>query len=201
MTARLRHLKPEHYRVQPWKNGGGTTTEIAVDPLGVGVGEPFLWRLSLAKVEGSGPFSAFPGYDRTIMLVSGDGMVLSFAGHGTATLSRPFQPVFFDGGWATSSRLIGGASEDFNVITDQARLRHRVVVTEPRQQTEVAAVSIVAVMCFLGAIEVRGLGRENLKPRECLIAEQAGPLTVGGPGVAAIVEMTLGSLNATESPC
>ncbi|TIV74879.1 MAG: HutD family protein, partial [Mesorhizobium sp.] len=32
----MRILRAADYRVMPWKNGGGTTTEIAVSPDGAG---------------------------------------------------------------------------------------------------------------------------------------------------------------------
>ena len=49
----------------PWKNGGGSTTEIAIAPLGATV-DKFDWRISLATIANSGPFSVFPGVDRTL---------------------------------------------------------------------------------------------------------------------------------------
>ena len=49
-------------RPAPWKNGGGSTTEIAVWPNGAGLDE-FDWRISLATITQSGPFSFFPGID------------------------------------------------------------------------------------------------------------------------------------------
>lgn len=67
-------VRPAQWRTVPWKNGGGHTAEI------VSRGRPgaagFDWRLSLATVEGAGPFSNYAGYDRTIVLVSGAGMDL-----------------------------------------------------------------------------------------------------------------------------
>jgi environmental stress-induced protein Ves len=46
----------------PWKNGGGETTEIAVFPDGAGLSD-FDWRVSMARVDGDGPFSSFPGIE------------------------------------------------------------------------------------------------------------------------------------------
>ena len=191
MPTKVRHLKPADYRTVPWKNGGGGTTEIAVDPPESSVNEPFRWRLSLARVERSGPFSAFPGYDRSIMLVSGHGMVLDFAGHGQARLALPFAPVAFAGEWATEARLIGGASEDFNVMSDRRRLRHLLRIVQPHEQVELAPTEVTAIVCFEGAVEVRGLGVQSLKPRETLVIEAPGALIVGGEGVAAVVQFSL----------
>ena len=51
-------------RPAPWKNGGGSTTEIAVAPPGAGF-DSFDWRISLATISHSGPFSTFAGIDRS----------------------------------------------------------------------------------------------------------------------------------------
>ena len=50
-----------------WKNGGGSTTEIAVFPPDAGF-DDFDWRVSLATVAADGPFSAFPGIERTLAM-------------------------------------------------------------------------------------------------------------------------------------
>lgn len=57
-----------------WKNGAGLTREIARKDDGDGL----LWRLSLATVAQSGPFSLFPELDRIIVLLEGDPMTLEF---------------------------------------------------------------------------------------------------------------------------
>ena len=62
----------------PWKNGGGTTQEIACWPPGAGL-ESFSWRISIARIARSGPFSAFPGIDRVITLLDGAGVRLHSA--------------------------------------------------------------------------------------------------------------------------
>lgn len=54
--------------VTPWKNGAGATREIIAIP---SVDAPFLWRASIATLQADGPFSPFPGVDRTIVLLAG----------------------------------------------------------------------------------------------------------------------------------
>ena len=71
-----RLLTPADYRPMPWKNGAGRTTEIAAHPAGAAL-DAFAWRVSIADVERDGPFSRFPGIDRTIVLLDGAGMRLA----------------------------------------------------------------------------------------------------------------------------
>ena len=100
----------------PWRNGGGTTTEIAIAPEGASVsGERFLYRVSIADVASDGPFSRFEGYDRHIMLLAGAGMTLDCGTHGRIELA-PFEPRSFSGDWEVTGTLVGGA-----VRVDRAR--------------------------------------------------------------------------------
>ncbi len=54
----------------PWKNGGGITREVAVFPPGAGM-DAFDWRVSMAEVRDSGPFSPFSGIDRNLTVLEG----------------------------------------------------------------------------------------------------------------------------------
>jgi environmental stress-induced protein Ves len=113
-AVKLTHLTPAHYKTMPWKNGGGTTTELMAE--GNSAAEGYDWRLSIAAVTQSGPFSDFSGYDRSIMLVEGKGFTLEFAEAGTHHLVRSFEPLRFDGAWRTECTLIDGPVKDFNLI-------------------------------------------------------------------------------------
>ncbi|MGK9171370.1 HutD family protein [Inquilinus limosus] len=128
-----RIIPPAQHRLMPWRNGGGRTAEIAVEPGDTPCG--FLWRLSLAEVETDGPFSTFPGCGRTIMLLSGRGMDLTIAEPGalprTVRLDRPHEPFDFDGEAATSCKLIAGPVRDLNIIADRSlQIDHRVVALD-----------------------------------------------------------------------
>jgi uncharacterized protein len=114
--------------VMPWKNGGGTTREIASWPPGAGL-DNFDWRVSIATIAASGPFSQFPGVDRTIMLLDGDGVLLQGDGlhH---RLDHRHQPFAFRGEAALACSLLGGASSDFNVMSRRSVCKADVVVVE-----------------------------------------------------------------------
>ena len=102
---------------QPWKNGAGLTREIAIrrhDTSASG----FDWRISLAEVAHDAPFSAFPGVERCITLLHGDGLQLaSDDGSLTQRLDQRLQPFHFSGDLTLQASLRGGACRDFNVMT------------------------------------------------------------------------------------
>lgn len=103
-----------------WKNGGGRTREIVRMPAGSSM-DTFEWRASIADITGDGPFSAFAGFDRVIVLLSGDGVYLrSNDGTMDHRLDEPLAPFAFGGESAIEASLIGGASSDFNIMTRRA---------------------------------------------------------------------------------
>lgn len=198
---KLAHLKAENYRRQAWKNGGGFTTELAVetpDPaLSLGRGE-FLWRLSIAHVEQSGPFSDFTGYERTIMLLSGDGMELDFAHAPSVRIDRREEPLVFDGSWKTACRLIGGAVEDMNLMVDRdnARATMRVLPLGP-QPTMLIASPQALYYVLRGRAAFGILGLDQVVARgELLRIDDAGGLPV--PASAAEADTAMVEIGITR---
>ena len=105
MRAALKILTPDDYRRMPWKNGGGETIEIAVEPEDAGL-DDFAWRLSMAKVERDGPFSRFPGVDRTLCVLEGEGIRLAVDGRAPVELTRGSAPYSFPGDVAAMLRSL-----------------------------------------------------------------------------------------------
>jgi hypothetical protein len=140
----------------PWKNGLGTTTEIAIDPPDAALGGRFRWRLSIATVQSSGPFSAFPGYERTIMLIEGHGMDLAVGNAAPRRLDRSFEPFVFSGDAAAECRLIDGQVRDFNLMVDRSRMQSRMHVwrglSAPRSIDLSSADHVIH--CFDGAVDL-----------------------------------------------
>lgn len=107
-----------------WKNGGGSTTEIAISPPGAGL-DSFDWRISLATIASSGPFSVFEGIDRTLALVDGPGVTLDIEGEGRFVLGDE-QPVLEFAGEAQVLATVGARpTTDFNVMTRRERCSHQ----------------------------------------------------------------------------
>ena len=123
----MRAIRPSAHRVMPWRNGGGTTAEIFVEPPSSAGGEPFLYRVSIAAVELDGPFSRFAGCERHIVLVAGVGMTLDAGSHGRVEL-RPFEPARFSGDWDVHGTLHDGPVRDFNLIVDRSRASSSITV-------------------------------------------------------------------------
>lgn len=111
MPARV--LGPADFTAMPWRNGKGTTLELARedDPTGA-----VLWRLSSADVVEAGAFSVFPGIDRILMLTEGEGFDLDFGPHGRVAPVEPLEPVHFSGDWTTRAENVRGPSRDLNVM-------------------------------------------------------------------------------------
>ncbi len=107
----------------PWKNGGGTTAEVAAFPEGSGF-ETFGWRVSMADVASDGPFSLFPGIDRTLIVVKGNGIELDVEGV-AYPLDRASPKLSFSGDDITTGRLLSGPIRDLNVMTRRGQFRHR----------------------------------------------------------------------------
>lgn len=112
----------EMQRVMPWKNGGGATTEIAVSPPGASL-DAFDWRISMARVETDGPFSCFPGVERTLTLLDGEGLELRSPCE-ARILTAEDPTLRFAGEEPIESRLTAGPVTDFNVMTRRARCDH-----------------------------------------------------------------------------
>lgn len=163
---KVRHLKAQDYPRQPWKNGGGFTTELARGPL---------WRLSIAEVEQAGPFSDYSGFERTIMLLSGDGMELHFDQAPSARIERPEEPFVFDGGWKTHCRLLGGPVKDMNlmVVRESTRATLRVIHLAAEPTMLIAApTALYYVLRGKAAFGILGLD-QVVSPGELLRVDDA----------------------------
>jgi environmental stress-induced protein Ves len=152
-------LPESAYVTVPWKNGGGLTREILKVPPDAAA---FDWRLSLATIATPGPFSAFDGYDRTLVLVRGAGVELDFGPHGQATLRAPGELAAFDGAWPTRCTLIDGPSTDLNLMVARARAEAQTIIlrlTAP-EIIRTADWEETLVCCLSGAVQIENAAGE-----------------------------------------
>ncbi|WP_331770590.1 HutD family protein (plasmid) [Embleya sp. NBC_00888] len=107
-----------------WRNGGGDTREIATraaaDPA------DFDWRASIATISADGPFSAFPGVDRTITLLAGGGVRLVGDDGLDHRLDRTGEPFAFSGESAVRATVLGAGTRVLNIMTRRGRWAARV---------------------------------------------------------------------------
>lgn len=187
------HLTPAQGRLMPWRNGGGTTLELAVEPEGATLAEGFHWRVSSAEVGSSGPFSPFPGLDRWLLLLEGAGLDLDFGSRGRVALTEPLVPLRFSGDWPAHAALVDGPSRDLNLMVEARRLRSSVEVLQlpaPRALPIAAATTLLFVA--RGTVSVPALNL-HLGYRHLLRIERgSGDLNLA-PGLAGatLVRMTL----------
>lgn len=119
----MRVIRARDCKTTRWKNGGGSTTEIAIEPANASL-EDFDWRISMAVVASDGPFSSFPGIDRTLTVIKGNGLILTVGDAMPVTLATGTAPVSFQGDRPTAARLTDGEITDLNVMTRSNRFRH-----------------------------------------------------------------------------
>ena len=127
MSPRI--IRASHCQPQPWKNGMGVTREIARFPADAD-NEHFLWRVSVAEVTSAAPFSAFPGIDRHIALLDGDGFTMTLDGTHEHRLHTPFEPFAFTGEAHVDVALVGGPTRDFNLMVRRAEAQGSVAVCD-----------------------------------------------------------------------
>lgn len=119
----IQRLDRQQARQMPWKNGGGSTCELAIAPAGAGL-EDFAWRISCARVASGGPFSHFAGVDRSLALLEGAGLDLRL--NGQPRQLRPGDPpLTFAGEDEVSAELLAGPVGDFNLMTRRSAWRHQ----------------------------------------------------------------------------
>jgi len=106
--------RPQDFIKLPWKNGLGYTTELLKESISE---HEFAWRLSIAQVTRDGPFSNFDGYDRTLVLLKGEGMRLEHGAQPAQVLGKPLDVARFSGKGPTTAQLHSGPIEDFNIMT------------------------------------------------------------------------------------
>ncbi len=139
----------------PWKNGQGLTKEIFIeDSPHAGL----VFRLSIATISKSGPFSQFPKKKRIITCLGGSPVSLKLGTNQQITLKK-FEPFEFDGHETVYGSLNGELpAEDFNVMFDpnEGDASITVVHLACGEQTTVTSASVhtpVYIFVAFGAVK------------------------------------------------
>jgi environmental stress-induced protein Ves len=171
----IRILRAADHKSMPWKNGGGVTTEIAVSPEGAGL-DAFDWRVSMARVERDGPFSVFPGVDRTLAVLEGNGIRLTIGGREPVLLGVGSEPLAFPADEPTHGALRGGPILDLNVMARRGVFSAKVQCIEidsafdlmPAADRTLVLINHWRVFLHLDDVV------EELGARDCVVAKPAG---------------------------
>jgi len=154
LGAASRVIPSFEYRRERWRNGLGWTREILRLP----DSDDWQVRLSIAEIEQDAAFSAFPGIDRELVLLRGEGLRLRFADGAVHTLMPPHERLRFAGEAQVTGELIDGVTHDFNLMwrrdAVQAELLHRPLVGSMFFFTEPEAAW--AIHLFAGQAEFEG---------------------------------------------
>jgi uncharacterized protein len=189
-------ISPQQFKVLPWKNGKGSTTELAISPQGTL--DQFDWRLSIATVSEDGPFSNFAGIERNLILIEGEGIELVHDNIKTDTLNECLDFATFDGGCSTMGRLKNGTIKDFNVMHNPAVYTAEVITLKQRQSLKLK----LRDHCFIAALESDGeielVSKStadktiNIKPKHLVILSKhdADECIVSGKQII-IIQLTL----------
>jgi uncharacterized protein len=169
----MKILRADNHKRMLWKNGRGETVEIAVFPQGATV-DTFDWRVSMATVAEDGAFSVFPGIDRTLSILKGQGMELTIEGREGVLLTQAAAPYPFPADATTTARLTDGAITDLNVMTRRGRFAH-VVETISAPATIEPTDALTLLLCHRGEMHVSDRARtEMLAELDCAILPLAG---------------------------
>jgi uncharacterized protein len=99
---------------QAWRNGGGQTRELMSWPSAAN------WqvRVSIATIDRDGAFSCSAGVQRWFAVLSGPGVRLAWPGpHMRERVLHPGDPAeAFDGADAPVAHLLGGSTQDLNLM-------------------------------------------------------------------------------------
>ena len=178
---------PLDYTSMPWKNGRGSTLELAKETLGTS-GE-FLWRLSIAGVVENGAFSDFSGYDRTLLLLTGKGITLKGASGLVNRLEQRLDAARFSGDDSTEAELHDGEITDFNIMTKRDCCTASVQTFVAPVQASIAVSGGDALVYAVDGpvtIDMNGAARIELLPRHLFHASNPDPGFIRLTGSATI---------------
>ena len=187
----MKILRAATHKRMPWKNGGGETVEIAVFPENAALGD-FDWRVSMATVATDGPFSIFEGIDRTLSILSGDGMALAIDGREPVLLTKISTPLAFPADVPVMATLTGGAITDLNVMTRRGRLEHSVERLAVDGMEETVQAGTVLLVCRDGTLICTYNGTQiDLDHDDALLLQLDSPsaLKLQGAGTAYLIHI------------
>lgn len=138
----------------PWKNGGGSTKQIAISPYDATLEKlNFQWRLSLAEIQGASDFSTFPGFQRLIALVRGKELILESEGASESLL--PGESHAFSGSAKVRAKLPSGPVTDLGLIFDPRKVKAEFHTIALKKRTRSFALTSATGLFFVAEGELQ----------------------------------------------
>ncbi len=180
----LHLIRKAEQKRMAWKNGGGTTTEIAVCPRDASL-DTFEWRVSTADVVADGAFSMFAGVDRTLALLSGAGLMLTVGDAAPVHLSPQSPPFAIGADTPTHATLTDGPVIDLNVMSRRGRWRHTVArIDHAARHATAQNVAAWLVYCRSGNVRVTAAGGSVMAGAEDAVVGFATQLAIEPQGTS-----------------
>ncbi|NTE88337.1 HutD family protein [Agrobacterium rubi] len=178
----MKILRASDYKRMPWKNGKGETAEIAVFPADASI-DDFDCRISMASVVEDGAFSTFENVDRTLVVLSGEGIRLCVDGSDPIELRADSAPYIFAADAPTIATLLGGPITDLNVMmrrgTSDCRVR--------RQTSEPVAAWCRGVTLVFALDRCTKDGLQLLASTDCVMLEPGEALVLDRDENASVI--------------
>jgi len=160
---------------QPWRNGGGTTRELLAWPRA----DDWLVRVSVAEIARAGDFSAYPGVARWFAVLEGAGVELALP-QGRFTLTPRSEPLGFDGAAAPHCRLLGGTTQDLNLMVRHGAGRAVMRRAEPGSRASGGGRMRALYAADAARLEIAGHGEPIAAGTLLWSASASAPWTLGG---------------------
>lgn len=181
-------IPPNHFKQISWKNGQGTTTELAINA--GGTIDDFDWRLSIASVIEDGVFSNFSGYLRQLILIEGNGIELNHNNTSHDKLTKLLDSATFDGGYQTIGTLYNGPIKDFNIMTKENRYTAKIQTMVETGDIVLKQGSLCFIYCLNEGAKLTtedGLINQTINPKHLIkITNNSNNITLTGDKVIVI---------------
>lgn len=181
-------IPPNHFKQISWKNGQGTTTELAINA--GGTIDDFDWRLSIASVIEDGVFSNFSGYLRQLILIKGNGIELNHNNTSLDKLTKLLDSATFDGGNQTIGTLYDGPIKDFNIMTKDNRYTAKIETMVEKGDIVLKQEPLCFIYCLDKGAKLTtedGLINQTINPKHLIkITNNSNNITLTGDKVIVI---------------
>ena len=179
--------RAHEHLVMPWANGKGVTYQVATFPPDADLSS-FSWRISMADVPESGPFSVFTGIDRILTVIEpGD---LRLYVNEVAVMARRHVPVAFSGDDDVRAELIDGPITDLNVMTRRGSCTAEVDVQRVEATFVMSAQAEVTRVVVVLDGSITTAHGELMNPRDALFITD--DTSLDGPGTIAVITIHQG---------